>query len=44
VPVHAHEALTGTVTPEAKELERMVSDMYLRIDGRELDLDAYLNS
>jgi 5-methylthioadenosine/S-adenosylhomocysteine deaminase len=44
VPVHAHEALTGTVTPEAKELERMVSDMYLRIDGRELDLNAYLNS
>ncbi|HEY2771352.1 MAG TPA: amidohydrolase family protein [Solirubrobacteraceae bacterium] len=43
VPVHAHEALTGTVTPEAQELERMVSEMYLRMDSRELELDAYLN-
>lgn len=43
VPVHAHEALTGTVTPEARELERMVSEMYLTVDSRELDLDAYLN-
>jgi cytosine/adenosine deaminase-related metal-dependent hydrolase len=42
--VHAHEALTGTATPESRELERVVSDMYARIDARELDLDAYLGA
>jgi 5-methylthioadenosine/S-adenosylhomocysteine deaminase len=44
VRVHAHEALTGTATPQARELERVVSDMYARIDARELDLDAYLGA
>jgi len=43
VKVHAHEALAGTATPEARELERVVSEMYRRIDARELELDAYLN-
>jgi 5-methylthioadenosine/S-adenosylhomocysteine deaminase len=44
VKIHAHEALAGTATPESLELERVVSDMYARIDARELELDAYLNA
>ena len=44
VKVHAHEALMGTATPESLELERVVSDMYARMDARQLDLDAYLNA
>jgi cytosine/adenosine deaminase-related metal-dependent hydrolase len=43
VRVHAHEALTGTATPQSLELERVVSEMYTRMDARELDVDAYLN-
>jgi 5-methylthioadenosine/S-adenosylhomocysteine deaminase len=43
VRVHAHEALTGTASPEALELERVVSEMYARMDARPLDIDAYLN-
>lgn len=44
VKVHAHEALAGTATPESLELERVVSDMYGRMDARGLDIDAYLNA
>jgi guanine deaminase len=44
VRVHAHEALTGTATPQSHELERVVSNMYARIDARELDIDAYLGA
>jgi 5-methylthioadenosine/S-adenosylhomocysteine deaminase len=44
VPIHMHEALTGTASPESQRLEQVVSDMYARIDGRELELDAYLRS
>jgi hypothetical protein len=44
VRTHAHEALTGTATPQSRELERVVSEMYSRIDARELDIDAYLNA
>jgi 5-methylthioadenosine/S-adenosylhomocysteine deaminase len=42
--VHAHEALTGTATPQSRELERVVSDMYARIEARELEIDAYLSA
>jgi 5-methylthioadenosine/S-adenosylhomocysteine deaminase len=42
--VHAHEALAGTASPESLALERVVSDMYARIDSRPLDIDAYLNA
>lgn len=44
VKVHAHEALAGTASPESLELERVVADMYARIDSRQLDIDAYLNA
>jgi 5-methylthioadenosine/S-adenosylhomocysteine deaminase len=44
VKVHAGEALTGTATPESLALERVVSEMYARIDARELEIDAYLNA
>ena len=44
VKVHAGEALAGTASAESEQLERMVADMYLRLDARELDLDAYLNA
>ena len=44
VRAHAHEALMGTATPESLELERVVSDMYARMDARPLDLGAYLNA
>lgn len=44
VRIHGHEAINGTAGPESEQLERMVSDMYLRIDGRELDINAYLNA
>jgi guanine deaminase len=43
VRAHMHEALTGTATPEAQWLEHAVSEMYHRIDRRELELDAYLS-
>jgi hypothetical protein len=43
VKVHAHEAFAGTASPESLELERVVSDMYARIDSRPLDINAYLN-
>jgi guanine deaminase len=43
VRVHAHEALSGTATPQSLELERVVSEMYTRMDARELDVNAYLN-
>jgi guanine deaminase len=42
VRVHMHEALAGTASPESQRLERIVSEMYERIDGRELELEAYL--
>jgi cytosine/adenosine deaminase-related metal-dependent hydrolase len=42
VKVHMHEALSGTASPESQRLERMVSEMYARIDARELELNAYL--
>jgi cytosine/adenosine deaminase-related metal-dependent hydrolase len=41
---HAQEALAGTSTPGAAELERVVTEMYLRIEPRELEIDAYLNA
>jgi cytosine/adenosine deaminase-related metal-dependent hydrolase len=44
VRAHMHEAVTGTASPESQRLERVVSEMYARIDGRELELDAYLRS
>jgi 5-methylthioadenosine/S-adenosylhomocysteine deaminase len=44
VKVCAHEALMGTATPESLELERVVSDMYGRMDARPLDIDAYLSA
>jgi 5-methylthioadenosine/S-adenosylhomocysteine deaminase len=44
VKVHAHESLMGTATAESLELERVVSDMYARIDARDLDINAYLNA
>jgi 5-methylthioadenosine/S-adenosylhomocysteine deaminase len=40
---YAHEALGGTQSPGANELMREVHDMYMRIDGRELEIDAYLD-
>jgi cytosine/adenosine deaminase-related metal-dependent hydrolase len=43
VRTHMHEALTGTASPQSQHLERIVSDMYARIDRRELDLGAYLS-
>jgi len=39
---HMHEAVDGTASPESQRLERVVSEMYARLDGRELELDAYL--
>jgi hypothetical protein len=39
-----HEALSGTASPQSQRLERVVSDMYARIDQREFELDAYLGS
>jgi cytosine/adenosine deaminase-related metal-dependent hydrolase len=42
VKLHMHEALSGTASPESQRLERMVSDMYARIDARDLELNAYL--
>lgn len=44
VRTHMHEALTGTASIESQQLERVVSEMYSRIDVRELELDAYLRS
>jgi hypothetical protein len=44
VKTHMHEAVNGTASPESQRLERAVSEMYARIDGRELELDAYLRS
>jgi hypothetical protein len=44
VRAHAAEALTGTATPQSLELERVVSEMYARMDSRELEIDAYLNA
>jgi 5-methylthioadenosine/S-adenosylhomocysteine deaminase len=41
---HAHEALTGTASEASLELERVVSEMYTRLDARTLDIDAYLNA
>lgn len=43
VEVHMHEALSGTASPESQRLEQIVSDMYTRIDARELEVDAYLS-
>jgi cytosine/adenosine deaminase-related metal-dependent hydrolase len=40
---HMHEALAGTASPRSQRLERIVSEMYGRMDGRELELDAYLS-
>jgi guanine deaminase len=42
VQAHAHEALSGPAIPGAGELERLVSEMYLRIEARELEIDSYL--
>jgi guanine deaminase len=42
VPIHMHEALAGTASPESQHLERVVSQMYSRMDERELGLEAYL--
>jgi 5-methylthioadenosine/S-adenosylhomocysteine deaminase len=44
VRTHMHEALAGTASPQSQRLERVVSDMYARIDRRELELDAYLGA
>jgi len=44
VRVHAHEALTGTATPQSLELERVVAEMYARMEARDLDIDAYLSA
>src|SRR5262249_52272117 len=44
VRLHADEALTGSATRESLQLERVVSEMYARLDARELDIDAYLNA
>jgi hypothetical protein len=44
VRTHVHEALGGTASPESRRLEGVVSDMYARIDRRELELDAYLRA
>ena len=44
VGAHASEALEGTRTAGAQELERLVGEMYLRMERRELGMDAYLNS
>jgi 5-methylthioadenosine/S-adenosylhomocysteine deaminase len=40
---HAHEAVGGTQSPGAEELMREVREMYMRIDARELEIDAYLD-
>jgi cytosine/adenosine deaminase-related metal-dependent hydrolase len=40
---HAHEAVGGTQSPGADELMREVHEMYVRIDARELEIDAYLD-
>ena len=42
VRIHMHEALAGTASSQSQRLERAVSQMYARMDGRELDLNAYL--
>lgn len=42
VKTHMHEAVNGTASPGAERLERVVSEMYARLDGREIELDAYL--
>jgi guanine deaminase len=44
VRTHMHEALAGTASPESRRLEGVVSEMYARIDRRELELDAYLKA
>jgi 5-methylthioadenosine/S-adenosylhomocysteine deaminase len=44
VKTHMHEAVNGTASPESQRLERVVSEMYSRLDRRELDLDAYLRA
>jgi 5-methylthioadenosine/S-adenosylhomocysteine deaminase len=44
VRTHMHEALTGTESPPTQRLERVVADMYARIDRRELEVDAYLGA
>jgi cytosine/adenosine deaminase-related metal-dependent hydrolase len=44
VRTHMHEALGGTASPESRRLEGAVSDMYARIERRELELDAYLRA
>jgi hypothetical protein len=40
---HAHEAVGGTQSPGAEELMREAHEMYMRIDARELEIDAYLD-
>lgn len=42
VPVHMHEAVNGTASPQSERLEQVVSQMYLRLEARGLELDAYL--
>ena len=44
VRTHMHEALSGTASPQSQRLEQVVSEMYARIDQRELELDAYLGT
>jgi cytosine/adenosine deaminase-related metal-dependent hydrolase len=44
VRTHMHEALSGTASPQSQRLERVVAEMYARIEERELELDAYLRT
>ena len=44
VKTHMQEAVNGNASPESQRLERVVSEMYSRLDGRELELDAYLRA
>jgi 5-methylthioadenosine/S-adenosylhomocysteine deaminase len=44
VKTHMQEAANGNASPESQRLERVVSEMYSRLDGRELELDAYLRA